>query len=529
MKNNKKLKIPHPKFKKTKKKILLLESKIPSSLLQAMNNSYENQPLKLKNRTTKELSINNLLDLPSIFIANTKLKSKSSLMNDLSDIKYINKSIYHQLGKILNEEERIINTHYYKTNNFNFDFEAFEQNKTSKNKLFKSKSYCNFEDISYLNRYEEIIKDKMSNERKAEQYINEMNDKLKKKLIKENDIMKEISNFEKEKDESKIKLSTEIDAKTAILKDIRSKVKRSSSTPNCSIRLLNEKEKKENILKVKAQILTKEISDLKKKQKKIEENNQNLIIEYIQKSKHLHEEIKKLKSELNEHIKSGIEYYLEILKKGTDTRSEGLSWVVRKLLKLGNNFPNYFDNHMIKYLIEYSKKKNENCDLVEQLHECKNNIIKNSDNNINTNKKESRHSLQHSTEKYVERKLGELLDKHKHHFIISKKENHFETFKKNHMIIFPSIKKIKFNYNEDNKDNNKNNNENFLKNLFKERFNEFEKIVEIKRRYEMNLSLIKKLKDDEYKYVIDKKSKSHSFDRDDRENIIKSLFGIKKL
>ena len=97
------------------------------------------------------------------------------------------------------------------------------------------------------------------------------------------------------------------------------------------------------------------------------------------------------------------------------------------------------------------------------------------------------------------------------------------------MIIFPSIKKIKFNYNEDNKDNNKNNNENFLKNLFKERFNEFEKIVEIKRRYEMNLSIIKKLKDDEYKYVIDKKSKSHSFDRDDRENIIKSLFGIKKL
>jgi len=45
----------------------------------------------------------------------------------------------------------------------------------------------------------------------------------------------------------------------------------------------------------------------------------------------------------------------------------------------------------------------------------------------------------------------------------------------------------------------------------------------------MNEHLIKKLKDDEYKYVIDKKSKSHSFDRDNRENIIKSLFGIKKL
>ena len=46
MKNDKKLKIPHPKFKKTKKKILLLESKIPSSLIEAMNNSYETQTLK---------------------------------------------------------------------------------------------------------------------------------------------------------------------------------------------------------------------------------------------------------------------------------------------------------------------------------------------------------------------------------------------------------------------------------------------------------------------------------------------------
>jgi hypothetical protein len=97
------------------------------------------------------------------------------------------------------------------------------------------------------------------------------------------------------------------------------------------------------------------------------------------------------------------------------------------------------------------------------------------------------------------------------------------------MIIFPSIRKINFNQIEDNKDNNKNNKKEFLKNLFKDRLNEFEKIVEIRKRYELNLSLLKKLKDDEYKYVIDKKSKSHSFDRDNRENIIKSLFGIKKL
>ena len=369
-------------------------------------------------------------------------------MNDLSDIKYINKSIYHQLGNILNEEERIISTDYYKTNNFNFNFEAFEE-KNKKN-LFKSNSYCNYQDISYLNRYEEIIRDKQSNERKAEQYIKEMNQNLKKKIYCENKIINEKNHFVKERDEKKLKITTEIDAKYLILQKLHSKIRRSSSSPKCSLKLLknNGEEKKESLIREKIKSLRKEIEELKYKQKEIDLNNKNFQIEYLEKSKNLHEEIKQLKIELNEHIKSGIEYYLEILKKGTDTRSEGLSWVVRKLLKLGykpqlNNFPNYFDNHMIKYLIEYSKKKNENCDLVEQLHEYKNNIIKNNVNNSNTNKKESKHSLKHSTEKYIERKIGELLDKHKHHIIISKKENHFENFKKNHMIIFPSIRKIK--------------------------------------------------------------------------------------
>jgi hypothetical protein len=58
------------------------------------------------------------------------------------------------------------------------------------------------------------------------------------------------------------------------------------------------------------------------------------------------------------------------------------------------------------------------------------------------------------------------------------------------MIIFPSIRKINFNQIEDNKDNNKNNKKEFLKNLFKDRLNEFEKIVEIRKRYELNLSLL---------------------------------------
>ena len=439
-------------------------------------------------------------------------------MNDLSDIKYINKSIYHQLGKILNEEERIISTDYYKTNNFNFNFEAFEE-KNKKN-LFKSNSYCNYQDISYLNRYEEIIRDKQSNERKAEQYIKEMNQNLKKKISCENKIINEKNDFVKERDEKKLKITTEIDAKYLILQKLHSKIRRSSSSPKCSIKLLknNREEKKESLIREKIKILRKEIEELKYKQKEIDLNNKNFQIEYLEKSKNLHEEIKQLKIELNEHIKSGIEYYLEILKKGTDTRTSGLSWVVRKLLKLGykpqlNNFPNYFDNHMIKFLIEYSKKKNENYELVNQLNEYKNNINKELRNDTFVEeKKEIRNSFQHNTENYIENKFGELLERH----------NSNNYFKKNINLkkcsIFPSL-----NLTEENKTNEKLN-KSFINNKKK---NEIQKIVDIKKKVEMNEHLIKKLKDDEYKYVIDKKSKNHNFDKDYKENIMKSLFGVK--
>ena len=439
-------------------------------------------------------------------------------MNDLSDIKYINKSIYQQLGKILNEEERIISTDYYKTNNFNFNFEAFEE-KNKKN-LFKSNSYCNYQDISYLNRYEEIIRDKQSNERKAEQYIKEMNQNLKKKISCENKIINEKNDFVKERDEKKLKITTEIDAKYLILQKLHSKIRRSSSSPKCSIKLLknNREEKKESLIREKIKILRKEIEELKYKQKEIDLNNKNFQIEYLEKSKNLHEEIKQLKIELNEHIKSGIEYYLEILKKGTDTRTSGLSWVVRKLLKLGykpqlNNFPNYFDNHMIKFLIEYSKKKNENYELVNQLNEYKNNINKELRNDTFVEeKKEIRNSFQHNTENYIENKFGELLERH----------NSNNYFKKNINLkkcsIFPSL-----NLTEENKTNEKLN-KSFIK---KKKKNEIQKIVDIKKKVEMNEHLIKKLKDDEYKYVIDKKSKNHNFDKDYKENIMKSLFGVK--
>ena len=63
------------------------------------------------------------------------------------------------------------------------------------------------------------------------------------------------------------------------------------------------------------------------------------------------------KKVLNELIRDQRRYYLDILKKGYDVRSEGLVWVLRNLLEMGTNleyhhFPKFLTNQHCDYLME---------------------------------------------------------------------------------------------------------------------------------------------------------------------------------
>ena len=56
-------------------------------------------------------------------------------------------------------------------------------------------------------------------------------------------------------------------------------------------------------------------------------------------------------------VKSQRNYYLDLLKKGYDVRTEGLIWVVKRLLEIQtkleyHHFPKFLDNSQIKYIIE---------------------------------------------------------------------------------------------------------------------------------------------------------------------------------
>ena len=98
------------------------------------------------------------------------------------------------------------------------------------------------------------------------------------------------------------------------------------------------------------------------------ENNYNLIkadlnsfIDEIQKKVDIiTKEINKFRYLFNELKQQQIEYYLDKLKKGRDTRKEGLSWIIEKLMELGvhietNLFPGFLDNEQIEYIIKISE------------------------------------------------------------------------------------------------------------------------------------------------------------------------------
>ena len=105
------------------------------------------------------------------------------------------------------------------------------------------------------------------------------------------------------------------------------------------------------------------------------ENNYNLIkadlnsfIDEIQKKVDIiTKEINKFRYLFNELKQQQIEYYLDKLKKGRDTRKEGLSWIIEKLMELGvhietNLFPGFLDNEQIEYIIKISE-------LIFELHQ----------------------------------------------------------------------------------------------------------------------------------------------------------------
>ena len=108
--------------------------------------------------------------------------------------------------------------------------------------------------------------------------------------------------------------------------------------------------------------LNSKLTELKKKKKEITEE-----------IKLLEEEKKKINLE-NEEIKMKLyNHYLRLLKEGEDSRSDGLSWIIKEIFSLGKNvlisyLPKFLDEYGIAFLFQQAK-------IYEKLDNCEQKII----------------------------------------------------------------------------------------------------------------------------------------------------------
>jgi hypothetical protein len=114
--------------------------------------------------------------------------------------------------------------------------------------------------------------------------------------------------------------------------------------------------------------ITKEINLIEKDREELSVNYLRTIAKYNQRVEDMKKEIndtqqqlQTLKFTLNFLLKDQRNYYLDILKKGIDVRSEGLCWVVKKLIELNSHldhsmFPKNLDHEQIDYILTLSYK-----------------------------------------------------------------------------------------------------------------------------------------------------------------------------
>jgi hypothetical protein len=80
--------------------------------------------------------------------------------------------------------------------------------------------------------------------------------------------------------------------------------------------------------------------------------------------KKINSELNDLKLSMNNLVEDQKKYYLDILKKGIDTRRDGLNWVLKKLIELStemevNYFPKFLNFNQVEFLMKIAYKQTE--------------------------------------------------------------------------------------------------------------------------------------------------------------------------
>ena len=316
---------------------------------------------------------------------NQKLNSYNSL-NSYSIYQILNQNDFKNRNNSF-KKFHIYNKKYKDTNIKTKRHSYFEpiniKRKHSLEGLIKEKSQnIFFEYYSYFGETPNEISKKNENELKSYLNLIYLTSKLKNK-INELNYTKKISNYKIESNEKEIKLKT-----YELIENINAMTNLSNNLTNDII--LHKCQK--DFTQIKLRNAYNEVNELKDKfEKNSSSANDNqkegikLKETYKKKIVDLNKEIENIRYKIKKNREAGINYYLNILKDGIDNRNIGLSWIVKRLLRLNytpniNDFPDYVDNIMYNYFMRIAKNKNIILDCLQELGEIKNDIFEEKNN-----------------------------------------------------------------------------------------------------------------------------------------------------
>ena len=308
------------------------EKRINESL---KNNNIETSTQKLKLEINKRIQKTNIQkeikNKESLYIVHKKLT-----MNKLKKIKYI---------ELLNETYHLVDNARIDTN-LSIDILNERIN-------YIKKFYAVYIDLfkGYpVKLLEEIIREIENYEKEKE-----MEKEREKEMKKENENEKYVSESN-DNDEGEESVD-ESEKKNKIKNEI-------SSYPKHP-RIKYKKKFRENIrmyreYKSIQEDIVNEIKNYEKKFNDMKSQLDDIIINIRRKIEEINDDSKNLKLIQKKLSQKQIKYYLKKLKKGTDIRYEGLSWIVTRLIELNapidhTIFPDFLDLDQINYIIQISK------------------------------------------------------------------------------------------------------------------------------------------------------------------------------
>ena len=417
-------------------------------------------------------------------IYSKKFKGKNEVFKRFHLTKPVKIKRKFSFEKMIKEKSKNIFFEYYSF----FDETPNETNKKNENEL---KSYLNIEFLS--SKLKNKIKELNQTIKKSEEQTKSNDNELKSKTSKlieninsisslSNNLANDIILHKCDKDFAKIKFKKSFD-EIDILKD---KFEKYSSSTNI--------EHKESIILIN--------------------NYKSRIIE-------LKEEIENLKNKIRENKEAGIRYYLNILKEGKDNRNIGLSWIVKRLLRLNYipsqiDFPDYIDKTMYDYFMNLAKNNNIILDCLQELGEIKRKVCdeKNNKDNLRRNFKYSlteynmlkrnRSTIYNSKENKLREKLEKLLEQYSFWTIGPEIKTRIDSFCSNNITNTIENNELSKYYNTGLKKNNS------LSNLkknqksqkkIKEILNTFDRVFKLKKTIQNKYKILEKLKKEMIQYI----------------------------